>query len=43
MSCVGNKWQSIPGEVRHITVGRAGVWAITPDSQVTRDKLSQVR
>jgi hypothetical protein len=29
--------------VRHITVGRAGVWAITPDIQETSGRLSKLR
>ncbi len=32
---VGNKWQSIAGELIHITVGRAGVWGLTPDGQAS--------
>ncbi len=31
----GNKWQSIVGELTHITVGRAGVWGLTPDGQAS--------
>jgi hypothetical protein len=32
---LGNKWQGIAGELTHITVGRAGVWGLTPDGQAS--------
>jgi hypothetical protein len=32
---LGNKWQSIAGELTHITVGRAGIWGLTPDGQAS--------
>ena len=31
---IGTKWQEISGQLIHISVGKAGVWGITPEHQV---------
>lgn len=34
---IGTKWQEISGQLIHISVGKAGVWGITPEHQVKKN------
>ena len=31
---LGSKWQSVTGRLKHISVGQAGVWGISPKNEV---------
>ena len=39
---LGSKWQSVTGRLKHITVGQAGVWGISPKNEVDNIGLDRV-
>ena len=36
---LGSKWQSVTGRLKHISVGQAGVWGISPKNEVNNTRL----
>ena len=39
---LGSKWQSVTGRLKHISVGQAGVWGISPKNEVNNRGLDRV-
>ena len=39
---LGSKWQSVTGRLKHISVGQAGVWGISPKNEVNNIGLDRV-
>ena len=31
---LGTKWQSVTGKLKHISVGQAGIWGVSPKNEV---------
>ena len=39
---LGSKWQSVTGRLKHITVGQAWVWGISPKNEVNNARLDRI-
>ena len=39
---LGSKWQSVTGRLKHISVGQAGVWGISPKNEVNNARLDRM-